>query len=365
MAYMKRLFQALKDNASTSQVWHSLGRSHDKQEESNKETQDVQPVGLTLSSLSREFSFAAYLSPRPVENQAQLMMVIFNEQPLDATYLVLLALNEECRRMQRGCFYYLPLRQEVSKGHPCDMVFIDEPWGAKSVRAWDASSWDTRLSMCAAEGKIDPHEHVIPVCSRILKFDLSEPAKTSGRAHVYASNSDPAVAKHANIQTWSRPLKDVSRILIVYAHHHVTPTISHLHAVEHASQCTTFPTPNDLSLTAVPNWQETTSAVFGRKSNVDAPKSSARPNSSVKVAGDAEVVLALLRIWNRGCVSVDLDKNTDTENISNGLDLNLGVFDDWEVDFGCTKLLWQGVEDRVYNHTLDVQEAMLRFWPKE
>ncbi|KIW81009.1 hypothetical protein Z517_04032 [Fonsecaea pedrosoi CBS 271.37] len=354
MASLTLSIGPLKPDASTLQAWCSLGRSHDKQEvgyvallptgalligrqESSSEAQVVQPIQLGLSSLSRKFSMSAYLSPRPVETRDGSSIVTFNQKPLDATYLVLLALNEECRRIRRGCFYHLALRQDVSKGHPCDMVFIDEPWGEKSVKAWDTSRWDKRLKICAA---------------------------ASGCAHIHTSNSDPAIANHPAIRTWSRPLMDTSRILIPNAHQHSTATVAHLNAVEHASQCTTFPTPNDLSLTALPNWQQTTTAVFGRRPNCDAPTSNAQPVLAVKVT-NAEVVLAMLYIWNRGRVAVHHSIHPNAKNNNDDDDdLKLDVMDHWETEFGSTKVLWQEVEDRIDNHSLDTQKAMLEFWPK-
>ncbi|OAL39326.1 hypothetical protein AYO20_01196 [Fonsecaea nubica] len=314
MASLTLSIGPLKPDASTLQAWYSLGRSHNKQkvgymallptgalltgrQESSSKAQVVQPLQLGMSSLSRKFSMSAYLSPRPIETRDGPPIVTFNQKPLDATYLVLLALNEECRRMRRGCFYHLALRQDVSRCHPCDMVFIDEPWGEKSVKAWVASRWDKRLKICAAA------------------------------------------------------------------------TIAHLNAVEHASQYTTFPTPNDLSLTALPNWQQTTTAVIGRWSNCDAPTSNAQPGMAVQVT-NAEVVLALLYIWNHGRVAVHHSNHPNTKNNNNknndgdGDLLELEVLDNGETDFGSTKVLWQEVEDRIQNHSLDTQKAMLEFWPK-
>ncbi|KIX93592.1 uncharacterized protein Z520_10770 [Fonsecaea multimorphosa CBS 102226] len=365
----------LREDASNLQASFSPGRSPDRKEKSSVETQDVGPVTVPLSSLPPEFSFTKYLSPNLVNDRSHPTIVTLNEKTLDATYLVLLALNEECRGMRRGCFYYLPLRQDVTRGHPCDMVFIDEPWGEKSVKTWDASNWEKRLHTTlftdnhvfiddGAEGKINSHEHVMPVCSRILKF--SEPAKPFGRPHVYASDSDPAVAKHLNVHTWSRPLMDTSRILILYMHRHAPPLIAHVHAIEGTSQCTTFPTPNDPSLTALPNWQPNTVDVFGRKSDCDAPRAmssggggGARQQRRLAVmVTNKEVVLALLYIWNRGRDVPPIDHD-------NSGDLNLEVFDDWEADFGRTKVLWQELEDRIRSHSLGAHEAMLKYWPKE
>ncbi|OAP59892.1 hypothetical protein AYL99_04894 [Fonsecaea erecta] len=154
---------------------------------------------------------------------------------------------------------------------------------------------------------------------------------------------------------------DISRILILYTHHHATPVIAHLHGAEHNSRCITFPTPKDPSLTVVPNWQQSTMTMFGRKSNCDAPTLSARPVSTVPVTTNAEVVLALLYIWNRGLVPLHHHHHHHHHNNSCPGDLKLEVIDDWEADFGRTKILWQKVEDRIHNHSLDEHNAMLEF----
>ena len=159
-------------------------------------------VTCDLRKLPRKlFSFSEYLSPVPI-GKGLCLTITLDGKPLDATYLIQLALNEECRRLKRGCFYKLPLRQESSKGHPCDLVFIDEPWGEKSRQALDHSDWNERLKMCDAgmsplyitlnlvplhlltihpslysEKKITPHEQVMPVCARIMKFTLPEVAQ--------------------------------------------------------------------------------------------------------------------------------------------------------------------------------------------
>ncbi|OAP59893.1 hypothetical protein AYL99_04895 [Fonsecaea erecta] len=142
MALLNRSIEVLEGGASNLQAWCSLGRSRGKKEASSVEAQANGLVELPLSGVPLEFSFSSYLSPKSVPFEARPTVIIFKGRPLDATYLVLLALNEECHRMRPGCFYHLSLRRDVSKGHPCDMVFIDEPGGEKSVKTWDASSWD-------------------------------------------------------------------------------------------------------------------------------------------------------------------------------------------------------------------------------
>ena len=91
------------------------------------------------------------LSPAANSNQA---LILNNATPLDATHLVCLALNEQCRVSERGHVYHLPLRQDKMEGHPCDAVFIDGTWGKESKARWDKGNWLDRLEMSAASMSI-------------------------------------------------------------------------------------------------------------------------------------------------------------------------------------------------------------------
>jgi hypothetical protein len=64
--------------------------------------------------------------------------------------MILLALNEECRMLKRGCFYHLPLRQGIKLAHPADLVFVDENWIDFDVKSWDWQTWEERLESCKA-----------------------------------------------------------------------------------------------------------------------------------------------------------------------------------------------------------------------
>ena len=104
------------------------------------------PDHVELRNLPQSFSFAALLSP---STPGQLATVTYGKQPLHSSYLVCLALNEECRAMKRGGFYYLPV-QDRPASRPCDLVFVDESWGARSIKTWDESKWGERLTMFPA-----------------------------------------------------------------------------------------------------------------------------------------------------------------------------------------------------------------------
>jgi len=95
-----------------------------------------------------------YLSPQSINaltlTVSPRSVIVQNNVPLEATHLILLALNEECRKLRRGCFYSLPSRQDLLKGHPCDLVFVDEVWGQKSLDTWDLYNWQERQHLCNA-----------------------------------------------------------------------------------------------------------------------------------------------------------------------------------------------------------------------
>lgn len=114
----------------------------------SRTSEDVEPPVVHLDQLPSTFSFSAMLSPQ--QGQDTPFIIGDEGKLLDSIYLITLALNEECRKLCKGCAYHMPLRQDPSRGHPCDLVFVDEEWGEKSTTTWDASSWKQRLKMCNA-----------------------------------------------------------------------------------------------------------------------------------------------------------------------------------------------------------------------
>lgn len=125
------------------------------------------------------------LSPAAKGNQAPILN---NATRLDATHLVCLALNEQCRVSERGHVYHLPLRQNKMEGHPCDAVFIDGTWSKESTAKWDRDDWLGRLNTSTAGTStfdsgvmtitdeeavtmLPRGQKVIPLCLRILEFD--------------------------------------------------------------------------------------------------------------------------------------------------------------------------------------------------
>ena len=110
-------------------------------------TSPVAPVDVRLDQLNSEVSFSKFLSPRGTSGSIRITN---DGDLLDSVHLINLALNEECRRLRKGCFYHVPLRQDQTKGHPCDLVFVDEDWGPTSIRTWDQTNWKERLEMCNA-----------------------------------------------------------------------------------------------------------------------------------------------------------------------------------------------------------------------
>ena len=140
--------------------------------------------------------------------------------------------------------------------------------------------------------------------------------------------------------------------MILYMHNHASPVLNHVNAAEHDSQCTSFPTPNDVSLTFIPNWLETTTTVFGRNSKGGAPKLTDRRHAAVKLS-NAEVVLALLYVWSKGPLPIVHDI------------YNFEVFKEWEHNFGSTKMLWSELGHKIKSHDPEAEKEMLGFWPKE
>ena len=101
---------------------------------------------VDIARLPLSFSFSALLSPNTPSN---LPLIIHNRGPMHSTHLICLALNEECRLLKKGTFYFLPVGN-LPAGRPCDMVFVDELWGEHGNKVWDTSNWLARLNMLDA-----------------------------------------------------------------------------------------------------------------------------------------------------------------------------------------------------------------------
>lgn len=125
---------------------------------------------IPLSEVPPAFSFSSFLS-HAASSQPLVFGLITNgpgNKALDAVDLVQLALNEECRRLRRGTFYSVPRRQRADTGTPCDLIFIDEPWGVTSRDAWDQGNWRERLELCDS-GKLSS---CFADWSRVARGDL-------------------------------------------------------------------------------------------------------------------------------------------------------------------------------------------------
>lgn len=154
------------------------------------------PLSVSLERLPADFSFSRYLSQQALTIASRPFCITLNNAPLADAHLILLALNEECRILRRGSFYHVPLRSNMTKGHPCDLVFVDERWGDKGNARWDGSDWKQRLDMCDASEfpsgcfrrpgslltgldflarKMRHSETVLALRTRILKVDLPAP----------------------------------------------------------------------------------------------------------------------------------------------------------------------------------------------
>ncbi|KAI1618729.1 hypothetical protein EDD36DRAFT_40156 [Exophiala viscosa] len=315
-------------------------------------------LSVSLEQLPTDFSFSLYLSPRDLSISASPFLITNNDAALPDSHIILLALNEECRILRRGAFYHLPLRSDVTKGHPCDIVFVDETWGDKGNAVWDASNWKQRLDMCDATRKMRHTETVIAICTRILKVDLPAPFQAHEMSHPYANTSDPVVSKYGNIIAYSRPLEDQSRVVLLYPNHHSPPFLWPEAIAESPQCCTSFPTPNDLSETYLLHWQ-VGGPVFARESVLVADTKKwdqVTQYLQAPVPNNREVVVCLLHVWNKchGCVNIPstvTQKQTCTENWG-------GVFED-------VKDRWSDLEKRIDGQDLATREAMLKFWPTE
>jgi hypothetical protein len=101
---------------------------------------------MELSEFPRQLSLSTYLSPVPMVSHATIFII--GGKPLDSAYLVLLALNEECRETGQGAFYLVPLRGDEHEAHPCDLVYLLDDWNSHDKKSWDKASWTERLEMC-------------------------------------------------------------------------------------------------------------------------------------------------------------------------------------------------------------------------
>ena len=167
---------------------------------------------------------------------------------------------------------------------------------------------------------------------------------------MYTSESDPVIQKHSNVFAWTRPLIDLSRVLLFYPHQHAMAIMCHATAAERESVCLSFPTPNDLSETYLPHRMNTTISVFGRSSE-QSPTTSA--SQMALPVGNVQVVLALLILWNKDCA------------LTLPGPVNSRLFQKWEKEWGSVKFLWQELHSRIKGHDLQAQDEMLKVWPKE
>ena len=155
----------------------------DKKEDGLLQNASEYKSEVELDELPLDFSFARYLSPA---GKAGCPVVRNNGTTLGAVHLVALALNEKCRELRQGAFYCL-LDRDKHRAHACDAVFINELWGEKGNTLWDASDWKQRLEFVQASKSsvvdafsadwlpenIDPSEKVIPLCVRVLKYNIN------------------------------------------------------------------------------------------------------------------------------------------------------------------------------------------------
>ena len=187
----------------------------------------------------------------------------------------------------------------------------------------------------------------LTTCCLMLAHEMSHP---------YASTSDPVVSKHGNIISYSRPLEDQSRVVLLYPNHHSPPFLWPVAIAESPQCCTSFPTPSDLSETYLLHWQ-VGDPVFGKESVLVADTKEwdqVTQYLQAPVTGNREVVVCLLHVWNacHGCVdmpSIIAQKQTCTENWG-------GVFED-------VKDRWSDLEKRIEGQELATRAAMLKFWP--
>jgi hypothetical protein len=85
---------------------------------------------VDLVDLPKDTSLSTFLSPAgggTYFDEVDLTLTNNNKQ-LDSVHLILMALNEECYKIGRGAFYHLPLRSDEPEAHPCDVVYLPDPW---------------------------------------------------------------------------------------------------------------------------------------------------------------------------------------------------------------------------------------------
>ena len=59
-----------------------------------------------------------------------------------------LALNEECRKLERGYVFHTPLTENTRFGHVCDLIFSAQSWSREDILVQDTSTWSDRLRSC-------------------------------------------------------------------------------------------------------------------------------------------------------------------------------------------------------------------------
>jgi hypothetical protein len=125
------------------------------------------------------------------------------------------------------------------------------------------------------EGRIEANEDVLPICVRMLQFDTdlsngydslhstsstySTSPTLSATDSITSTIPEHAVAKaptsqfdpaiKPNAYRYSRPMEDISTLLIIYTSHHSIPSVCSTAAFEHDSLCKRSATPGDFSET--------------------------------------------------------------------------------------------------------------------
>ncbi|KAK5208563.1 hypothetical protein LTR41_005790 [Exophiala xenobiotica] len=226
------------------------------------------------------------------------------------------------------------------------MVFVDERWGDKGNMKWDAASWQERLEMCAAEGKIKDSELVIPICTRRLRHNMpGMPLRQKGCGDVYPHPSDQAVSRYPDKIAWSRGIEDTSRILLLYPHHHANPILWPTDVAENSECSVHVTTPNDLSEAHIAKGQKDPrfSSDYWNATGTESPDRLPGP-----VQGNRDVVANLLRIWNQ--------TDFKQEDVMVALD--------WTI-FVNVKDTWDFVKKQADSLDAESRTAMLAFWPKQ
>ena len=100
---------------------------------------------MELLEFPRQLSLSTYLSPAPMVSDTTVFTI--GGKSLHSIYLVLLALNEDCRETGQGAFYHLPLRGDGHEAHPCDLIYLPDYWNSHDKKSWDKASWTERLEI--------------------------------------------------------------------------------------------------------------------------------------------------------------------------------------------------------------------------